>query len=189
MTGVAEPITEPIEIPSPVHRVVRARPRPTVLIGAVCLALALVGGFAGAVLRVLGGSDGGGRVLTRGVVEPAGGVLDFGDGGELRIPPDALDRPRMITVRLHPPGDVRGEVEGRLPARVYGFEPPGLRFRRPVTLRLPLPPGSPSGAAVLLGETGPRRLQGNLDAGGRILVVRLEDLSFSGAVGRDRGGS
>jgi hypothetical protein len=75
------------------------------------------------------------RVLASDVVGPAGGTVVVPDGASLDIPPGALDT--LTTVHVT---EVQATSTGK--TGVYGFEPDGTVFAKPVTVRLPAPAGT-----------------------------------------------
>ena len=80
---------------------------------------------------------------------PSGGILTFADGASLEVPAYAFDTETELSAsRWKVPTDGEDVIE-------YRFQPAGIVFARPATLRLALPPGAvnPEGLALGFGTS------------------------------------
>lgn len=99
-----------------------------------------------------------GTILTSGQVGPLGAELFVQeprnpdvDGARLSVPPDSLDRIETIHISISDKGP-EGAPFGLQPAGHYWyFDPDGLKFKKPVTMTLPMPTG-PSEAKMFVGH-------------------------------------
>lgn len=124
--------------------------------------------------------------LVSQTVGPGGGTIRF-EGGEIRVPSGAVSGQTRIVVRrttvaervrIRPPGrPVQVYDPGELHA--YIFEPAGLEFLRPVTLRFRI--GERDGDAAAFARVGEATLQlgGEVDPDGRTLSIEVSDFRFT----------
>lgn len=125
-----------------------------------------------------------GDVMARAEIGPRGGTLDF-DGGELRIPTGAVERPVTIEVRA-------AAVEGRLrvrsggaevlvsasDVRAYRFTPATLTFESPATLILDVPDEAANATVFVRSDDGIESLPSDFDPAAGTASVRIGDLGF-----------
>jgi len=76
------------------------------------------------------------------VIGPAGGTVTGPDGAQVVIPPGALRSNTTIGIARSSAGAPAPDAFWPTPAATYEFTPHGIAFEIPVTLRLPVPPGT-----------------------------------------------
>jgi hypothetical protein len=140
-----------------------------VLLAVVAIVAALLMG--GCNPNMMPGDDGLPAGSARQTVTAAsGGTLTGSTGIRLEIPPGALDEDVQITVMPIDADDLRFINEGFIVG--VRFEPQGLQFARPATLRIPLPAPWPAGDPPIEFEFAGDDPNQAIDTG---LLVRLSD--------------
>ena len=180
----AAPVSTPTA-PIVVDRDDRDRTRRVVLAGVVALVLTLIARVAVSALSAEPAADG--EIIARLPVGPDGGKATFDDGGKIKVPKGALTERRTITVRRTV---IRDRVRAISPfggsivipggaQTIYIFGPVDIRFLRPVTIVLPLPPPPDQGIVFVSANGQISFIQGN--SGQSTISIRVTGFRFDQA--------
>jgi hypothetical protein len=100
-----------------------------------------------------GGGGGGGEKVTA-VIGPAGGTVNGPDGVQVVVPAGALGQPTAIGIARSAAGaPALLPTQGPTGGGIYELTPHDLTFDAPVTIRMPVPPGSQA-TEIFMAELG-----------------------------------